>query len=110
MGDEKWLRYQATLLSKKQSLIFDKAYKQVVNDPQLGKSDEFLQCPTCGAYAKGKNFSSHLKKHIPTKKINWGNIPLIKEQIDKKRQLAKLAGKPKAKIVSGGLPSLGKRK
>lgn len=68
MIDKKWLRYQATLLSKKSGLGFDKAYEQVINDPQLGKADEYLQCPACGVRAKGKNFSSHLKNiYLPQK-------------------------------------------
>lgn len=110
MIDKKWLRYQAILFSKKHKVEFDEAYEQVMNDPQLGKANEFLKCTICGVLVKGKNLSFHQNRHIPVQKIKWRNIPIIKQQIARKKRLTKLAGKPKTQIVSGGLPSLGKKK
>jgi len=110
MVDEKWLRYEAMLLSKRDGIGFDEAYEQVKNDPALGSAEEFLSCPTCGVSVKGKNLATHLKNHPSGPKIRWGQIPIIKQQKEEKKKMKKLAGKPQTQIVSGGLPSLGKKK
>ncbi len=109
MIDNKWLRYQASILSKREGITFDEAYKRVQNDPVLGKAEEFVTCPVCDVELKGKNIQSHMQKHSVWPKINWNRIPIIREQRKEKKRLKKIAGKPDMKVMSGGLPSLGKR-
>ena len=110
MTDDKWLRYQAMKLSERKGISIEDALEQVKNDPELGKANEVFRCPDCGVEVKGKNLAAHMKKHPSGPKIKWGRIPIIKEQKKKKKRLKELAGKPETKFVSGGLPSLGKKK
>ena len=110
MIDEKWLRYEAMLLSRREGIAMDEAYEQVRNDPALGMADEFVSCPTCSAAVKGRNLKAHMKKHSFSPKIKWGQIPIIKQQREKNKQLKKLVRKPQTQIVSGGIPTLGKKR
>jgi len=104
-----FLKHQAHLLSKKEGICFDEAFELIKNDTMLGKSEQFSRCRICDTGMKGKNLAKHMEKHHAPK-IRWGRIPIIKKQREEKRKLRNVAGKPKVRFISGGLPSLGKKK
>ena len=110
MIDKKWLRYQAMKLSKRDGIGIDEAFERVNNDPELGKAEELIECTECGIQVKGKKLAAHMKKHHKGPKIRWGRISIIQEQRARRKRLKKLVDRPNIKIVSGGLPGLGKKK
>jgi len=110
VDDPKWIRYQARLRAQKAGIPFDDALEELENSPQYGKAEEWFECPECKIQVKGKNLEAHMKRCVPGKKISWNSIPLIKKQKEERRRVKGAAGKPETKILSGGLPSLGKKR
>ena len=110
VDDPKWLRYQARLRAQKTGVSFDKALEELENSAQYGKSEEWFACSECKTKVKGKNLETHMKQCVPGKKISWNSIPLIKKQKKERRKVQGISGKPETKILSGGLPSLGKKR
>lgn len=92
--------------------------------PKKGKSrlrlistlfpEELILCPECGDMVTGEKYIQHLQDHKKKKKkINWGNIPVIKEQKAAKKKIREALKKGrqiKTTFVSGGAPGLGKTK
>jgi hypothetical protein len=76
----------------------------------IGKADDLICCPSCGARVRGKKLAEHMKKHASKQKIAWNRFPHIRRQKEEQRRLKKLAGKPQTRFVSGGTPGLGKQK
>lgn len=110
VSDEKWLRYEAAALARRNEITMDEALGILFADPRNSNPEGFVACPDCGVKVKGKNVACHQEKHRKGPKINWGEIPIIKKQRNERKRITNAVGKQKINIVSGGAPSLGKKK
>ena len=76
--------------------------------------EELISCFECGDMIAGEKYIQHLKRHEKKRtKIDWGKIPIIKEQKAAKRKIRealKRGEQVKNTLVSGGAPGLGKTK